>query len=297
MTQKPHDTFVKQYLYGLLDPLGEEVEISREVPPITQRQVDLWFKPKPEPPISRDEFGLLGRMVSYPCLIEPFRNPAPIKEIKGCLNKLLTIQADLEREAKKQKQKFQDGDLPWLWICVPTASEKVLTSFGALLKPGWGDGVFFLPESLQTAIVVIHQLPTTPETLWLRLLGRDSVQRRAVEELLAMPQTWMQLHALEALAQLQILLRSRQNVNKSEEELIMQLSPVYQKWLETTQQEARQAAKQEEVERLLQQRYGAMTPDLAQVMPVLLEMGPLERAQMVLQLTQDELVAQLLKFD
>ena len=293
MTQKPHDTFAKQYLYGLLDPIGEEVEISREVPPITQRQIDLWFRPRPQAPISRDEYGLLGRMLAHPCLIEPFRNPAPIKEIKGCLNKLLTIQADLERNAKKQKLKVNQADQPWLWICVPTASQRVLDGFGAVLKPGWGDGVFFLAEHLQSAIVVIHQLPQMPDTLWLRLLGRDSVQRKAIAELLAMPQSWMQLHALEALAQLQILLKNRHNVNKDEQELIMQLSPVYQKWLEETRRDAKQDAKQEELESMLQERYGAITPDLARIIPALLGRSALDRAQLILKLTKEELVSRL----
>lgn len=31
--------------------------------------------------------------------------------------------------------------------------------------------------------MVIHQLPNTPETLFLRILGRGKVQRQAVEEL------------------------------------------------------------------------------------------------------------------
>jgi hypothetical protein len=43
-------------------------------------------------------------------------------------------------------------------------------------KAGWLSGVHFLPDALRTAIVAIHQLPQTPETLWLRLLGRGSVQ-------------------------------------------------------------------------------------------------------------------------
>jgi hypothetical protein len=40
---------------------------------------------------------------------------------------------------------------------------------------------------LRTAIVVIHQLPETSETLWLRLLGRGSVQEQALIELQALP--------------------------------------------------------------------------------------------------------------
>jgi hypothetical protein len=112
-------------------------------------------------------------------------------------------------------------------------------------------------------------------------------------KLLAMPQSWMQHHALEALAQLQILLRSRHNVSKDEQELIMQLSPVYEKWLEETRRDAKQDAKQEELESMLQERYGQITPALARIIPTLLGLSALDRAQMILQLTQEELIDRL----
>jgi len=38
-------------------------------------------------------------------------------------------------------------------------------------------------------VVVVHQLPVEPATLWFRLLGRDGVQRQALRELEALPAT------------------------------------------------------------------------------------------------------------
>jgi hypothetical protein len=35
-------------------------------------------------------------------------------------------------------------------------------------------------------VIVIHQLPVIPETLWLRLLGKGRVQQRAIEEVQAL---------------------------------------------------------------------------------------------------------------
>jgi hypothetical protein len=40
-----------------------------------------------------------------------------------------------------------------------------------------------------TAIVAINQLPITPDTLWLRVLGKGGTQRQAVEELANLPES------------------------------------------------------------------------------------------------------------
>lgn len=69
--------------------------------------------------------------------------------------------------------------LPKLWIITPTVSESIIRGFrGILDEENWGSGVYFLADHLRTAIVAIHQLPRTEETLWLRLLGRGRVQEQ-----------------------------------------------------------------------------------------------------------------------
>jgi len=45
-----------------------------------------------------------------------------------------------------------------------------------------------LGKAVRTAIVAIHQLPKITETLWIRMLGRGTVQKRAIDELMALPQ-------------------------------------------------------------------------------------------------------------
>ena len=54
-------------------------------------------------------------------------------------------------------------------------------------EENWGAGVYFLGDYLRTAIVAIHQLPRTTETLWLRILGKGRVQQQAIQELEALP--------------------------------------------------------------------------------------------------------------
>jgi hypothetical protein len=57
-----------------------------------------------------------------------------------------------------------------LWILTPTLSAEKLAGLGAINKlEGWESGVYLLAPLLKVGIIVIHQLPKTPETLWLRL--------------------------------------------------------------------------------------------------------------------------------
>jgi hypothetical protein len=44
-------------------------------------------------------------------------------------------------------------------------------------------------EGHKTGVVSIEELPETPETIWLRVLGRGETQKRAVEELQAIPKS------------------------------------------------------------------------------------------------------------
>jgi hypothetical protein len=67
-------------------------------------------------------------------------------------------------------------DLPMLWIFTPTLSERMQRTFQMEQKPAWEEGIYFLPKNDFTAIVAIHRLPVTIDTLWIRLLGKGSVQ-------------------------------------------------------------------------------------------------------------------------
>ena len=102
--------------------------------------------------------------------------------------KVLDLKAEFERQAVREKRRITKAELPRLWMIAPTASAAVLAEFGATLDlENWMSGVYFLPQGLESAIIVIHQLPPTPETLWLRILGRGKFQKQALEELYQLP--------------------------------------------------------------------------------------------------------------
>ncbi|NJM00348.1 MAG: hypothetical protein HC924_16855 [Synechococcaceae cyanobacterium SM2_3_2] len=159
MTRFRHDRFAKSFLADLLEPLGQ-VEVSWEVTDET-REIDVYFTPA----LNQDlqPLGLLGRMVTSPYLLEPFRNPVDRDGIRSCIAKQFVIYSELQRQAKSGDSPPQ---IPFLWILTPTASQEILTDCGGSLNlEGWMEGIYFLPQLLRTALVVIHQLPVRPVTL------------------------------------------------------------------------------------------------------------------------------------
>ena len=108
-------------------------------------------------------------------------------------------------------------------------SAPILEGFGAKLDlEHWGEGVYLMPAYLKTGIIVLHQLPKTPETLWLRILGKGRVQEQAIQEVAALPAQHPQRdNVLDLLGNLKVILEARSTIEPEEQELIMQLSPLY----------------------------------------------------------------------
>ncbi|MDJ0618274.1 MAG: hypothetical protein QNJ63_16260 [Calothrix sp. MO_192.B10] len=149
-------------------------------------------------------------------MFEPFRNAATPSQIRSCISKLFDTHADLQRQANRDNSRVREDDLPWLWIFSPTASAKTLDGFRAILdEENWLPGVYFLGKYLKTAIVAIHQLPRTEETLWLRILGKGKVQKQAIEELIELPENHpFRSNALELLYNLRINLEASQDLDE-----------------------------------------------------------------------------------
>ncbi|RCJ36710.1 hypothetical protein A6769_14485 [Nostoc punctiforme NIES-2108] len=255
MTRFIHDKFAKDYLEELLKDYGEvkaSEKVSGEI-----KEIDVLFTPAKQQSSNLQILGLLGRFAEQPAIIEPYRNPASTDEICDCILKLLEIKALLRREAKANKTKLQDSEIPKLWVLTPTISETRLSSFGTIQKAAWLSGVHFLPDALRTAIVAIHQLPQTPETLWLRLLGRGNVQSQAIIELQALPLDYpYQKATLELVYNLRENLRVNQELEADDRELIMRLEPLYQRDREQAKEEGRQEGKEDLILRQLNRRIG-----------------------------------------
>ncbi len=227
MSQFPHDRLNKNLFELWLSPFGE-IKTQRPMDSETTF-IDIYFVPsKSIPPAAH--LGLLAQCVGNQAVaFEPYRNPVKIDEIRGCIIKALEIQQEVCPESPSYAT-FK----PRMWIITPTLAKHKLTKVGAVeAEAVWGKGIYLLPEALQTGIIIIHQLPVIPETRWFRLMGKGTVQRAAMAEVAALPVGHLDRdNILDLLISYTIELAAKQNVTPENQELVMQLSPLYLERLE-----------------------------------------------------------------
>jgi hypothetical protein len=289
MTRLIHDKFAKDYLEELLKNYGEvksSEKISGEI-----KEIDVLFTPSLQRSSNLQVLGLLGRFAKYPAILEIFRNPASNDEICDCLQKVLEAKGELRREAKRKNTKLQNSQIPKLWVLTPTISKPRLSNFNVKQKKGWFPGMYFLGNALRAAIVVIHQLPQTPETLWLRLLGRGSVQEQAIVELEALPLNHpYQKATLELVYNLRENLRINQKLEDDDRKLVMRLEPIYQRNREQAKQEGIQEGRRQVIENLIQIRFGTLDQELRAVIEPISALPPSEFTPLLMQSTKEELI-------
>lgn len=271
MTRQLHDQFAKDYLEELLTPLGvikKSEKVSSEV-----QEIDVWFEPKNSAPEDLP-LGLLGKMATTSCLFEPFRNPPSETEICSCLSKLYTFHGNVLRKAKREKQTIQFSQLPFLWILTPTFSARMIEGLGGKSSDdsSWEKGVYFVPYIYKMGIVAIHQLPVNENTLWLRVLGKGTTQKRAIEELSSLPfGNPFRQNLLGILANWRINLELRDNLSTEEQEDFMNLSTAYFKQKEEwklegklLEREERRLAEIKLISRFLNRNFGNLNAKLAE---------------------------------
>ena len=270
MTQFPHDQFAKEHLSYLLEKYGDANPSERIYG--ESREIDVLFTPTTKVPTTPETLGLLGKLAQTISLFEVFRNPPTSEQIVACLSKLFDIQAEFIREKKAENQKFSEDELPRLWIITPTLSKQILKQFGAQPEPEWLSGMYFPSPRLKTGIIAIHQLSKTPETLWLRLLGRGRVQLNAIAELKNLsendPTRKNVLNLVYALlALLKAKQKDNQDVEPEEKVVIMKLATIFEEDLAKEKALGLQQGLQQEMSfiwRLITKKFGNLSPELEQ---------------------------------
>jgi hypothetical protein len=281
MTQIPFDQLAKEFLQELLTPLGQ-VERSFEVPG-EPKFIDVWFQPTTSPAQSSEPLSLLERITTTPCSFEPFRNPPTRQEMRRCLLKLLWVQ---EYELRKDDTILED-QLPMLWILASSVSKPVLEDAKAEAHKDWLPGIYFCGNLFKTAIVSIHQLPETEETLWLRILGRDATQAQAIAEVLALPAADPQRRRiLQMLVSWKVRIEITESLDSEDERLLMALSQAYLEWEQATEQQGERKV----VEALLKTRFGELDEALTAIVPQILALPAEEYAILILQSSRQELL-------
>ncbi|MBD2119018.1 hypothetical protein, partial [Microcystis wesenbergii] len=236
--------------------------------------------------------GLLGQMVTTSTLLEPFRNAPSRTEIRNCILKLFSIFAELQRKGKREKTELNEDDLPKLWILATSISLHILESFDAKLElENWTEGIYFLSPSHRTAIIAINQLPITPDTLLLRLLGRGKTQSQAVRELLELPSgDSFRQNVMELLISWRVSVEINNLLESEDREVFMALSQSYLEWKEATKREGLQQGQRQIIENLMQVRFGELDESLIKVVDELLKLSPMESSRLLLESSREDLI-------
>jgi len=262
MTRTPHDSFAKDYLEELLSPLGK-VETSREISD-EPNHIDVLFSPDPSAISSAESIGLLGRLVTQTSSIEVFRNQPNIFQLLMCMKKLYNYFAELNRQANREGTSFNVEDSGKVLIISTTVSQDFLEGFGATINSDINcNGVYSLHKNLFALIIAVNQLPVTDETLWLRVLGKGKVQRRAVEELLELPDSNQYKEStLRMIANLRIVTIKQTNLTEEDQETVMNLSTAYVEWEQKTLEQGELIGELKLIIRQLNRRFGEITTPL-----------------------------------
>jgi hypothetical protein len=250
---KRHDQLAKRLLVQALEGRGV-LTTEQEISPDAQR-FDGYFVPGPGVAAQGDE-DLLYRLAAEPCAFEHFRDPPSTEEAIACLRKLLNA-----------RHVFGLADppkpLPRLWILCAGHPRTALEAFGTAPHPTLPTGVLEAPSALSTGFVILSQLPTTRDTLLLRLMGKNETRRRAAAQLARLP-----AEARERRIALPVLLRFRAENElhpahpADEEELLMETMDIVEAFENKLLGRGREEGCREMLLRVYRARFGTMPSEV-----------------------------------
>jgi hypothetical protein len=299
MTVKIFDQFNKKLFQQLLSPFGT-VTPNRAVLG-GERTIDVLFEPDPASPLDPDELGTLANMSGQTSLFEAFRSNLPDQDVHNCLLKLFLLYAEIQRQAEGT---VPTQNLPQLWILAAEVSDILIREFSGVPDPEQGEGFYRLATRLRTTIVVIDELPNTPDTLWLRLTGKGRTQEDAIAELLLLPESNPKRGpALELLVSWRISIEVLDEVEQEERRILMALSQAYLEWEQQTKRQGIEQGKRQGIEQgkqetqratimsILTTRFGPIDGPLEAIIPAIMELPIASATPLLLQLSREELLS------
>ena len=179
------------------------------------------------------------------------------------------------------------------------------------------EGIYFLGESLRTAIIALNQLPVIPDTLWLRILGKGKTQQQAIDELLTFaPDHPQRQRTLELLLTWGITIENTAYLTQSEQEIMIKLRALYQENIQSAEQKGIQTGIQEGIKQGIKQgietgvqserratletifsaRFGGVDPELMAVIDQVIILSSNDYSQLLPQLfsiSREDLLKQL----
>jgi hypothetical protein len=160
------------------------LELEHEVPHAVQ-SVDFLFEPRgglSSAPLG----GWLDRMGSVGVgMIECFSHTVRPDELDACIYKREGVHHTRAKRARKRKEPRPQR--PHLWITSTDRPHDLLRAYEAEPSTDWPRGFWTLRPWFRLHFVVLSELPREPDTLPLRLLGRDATLFHAMTEFAALP--------------------------------------------------------------------------------------------------------------
>jgi hypothetical protein len=186
MTGTPHNTFAKDLLGTMLQPLGQ-VEIDLEV--ITDRStLEVHFIPTETAPDDQT-LKLVRKCAAHGAAFEAFQSPVEDFEYRYTMRRIFNVHAEVADKALQTNQRQPEtSELPRLWIITPTWSEQNIKNTNSQCSDEWGQGIYLAADIFRTGVIVTDQLSKTPDTVWFRMLGQGTIKQEAINEIAALPQ-------------------------------------------------------------------------------------------------------------
>lgn len=197
--QKGEDEFSQNLLGGMLSPFGRvQTNLEIPVPPIL---IDIWFSPAKNITIDSQELGMLGKMAKTDCVIVPFEHQLTPEDVRRSMQKLFRLHAEFPRLMNLEgiSDDELEGILPRLWVIAPSVEDNLLDGYRATQNKAWPDGVYSLGTAFLTEIIVIDKLPQNLDTMWLRILGSEEIRKKAINEVISLPEDQRRKSVLELL--------------------------------------------------------------------------------------------------
>ncbi len=176
---KLQDILRKHVLAEALDPVAD-VTLEKRVAPLDEQRVDAYCELRKGalPGSALPHLQLVRRMleVSDHCMVEQYSETPSLDEVDDDIRKRYHVQHAIKKANK-------DAQKPVLWVTSPGRPETVLAAYAGLPAPGWPDGFYCCAPGLRMWVVVLHELPKTPETRLLRMFGPPRMQLEVLQEL------------------------------------------------------------------------------------------------------------------
>lgn len=176
--RNPFDQFNKSLSGRFLDQFGQAT-LEHEVPHAPQ-YADLVFEPDGRV-VEAPRHGWMGRIAAAgPCVLEFFSHAVRADEVDACIYKrdgLYQLRVQRARDEGRPRPV-----LPHLWITTSGRPRDALHAREAKRLDGWPPGFWALRRGYGLHVVVLPELPVEPDTLMLRLLGRDAMLSQALQE-------------------------------------------------------------------------------------------------------------------